>query len=391
MNPSSPKSSSRPRKGPPGPAASAAIGGEAAQALAHELHVHQVELEQQNEELRRTQGDLAAARDRFADLYDFAPVGYLTLDDAGQVVEANLTAAAQFGVERAALLKRSFARLVAPQDVDRWQRLQALALRRSGTQRIELQLRGPGAQTLQCQLDCVRVQRRGGGAQLRVTLTDISLRELAETNRRIANQAYDARASERRRVAYALHEDLGQRLSALKLQLDRLSGAADPVAAAPLVQGMTESIDQALSLVRRMSSELHPLMLDNLVPAGAPHGGGLPPGRDGAGVPGATGRGPPAHRGAATAGRPGAAAPGRGRVCAAGRAPRRRGRTARRHPRPGAPDGRQTGARWAVRARAAPHDLPAAACLSSPSPLPQCVRRRGADGAGPTIEHTGEA
>ena len=65
--------------------------------LIHELRVHQIELEMQNEELRQAQDQLAESRDKYADLYDFAPVGYLTLDERGLIVEANLTAATHAG------------------------------------------------------------------------------------------------------------------------------------------------------------------------------------------------------------------------------------------------------------------------------------------------------
>jgi len=79
-----------------------------ATSLIHELRVHQIELEMQNEELRRVQSDLEISRSRYADLYDYAPVGYLTLNKQGQIVDLNLTAAGQLGIERGRLINRHF-------------------------------------------------------------------------------------------------------------------------------------------------------------------------------------------------------------------------------------------------------------------------------------------
>lgn len=86
--------------------------------LIHDLRVHQAELEMQNEELRRMQQALEASRDRFSHLYNQAPVGYMTVDEAGIIFEANETLAALLGVEPADLRRRPFSDFIDPQHRD---------------------------------------------------------------------------------------------------------------------------------------------------------------------------------------------------------------------------------------------------------------------------------
>ncbi|MBI3543508.1 MAG: PAS domain S-box protein, partial [Deltaproteobacteria bacterium] len=85
-------------------------------ALIHELEVHQLELELQNRELHDSHRLLEESRSRYVDLYDFAPVGYLTLDHRGDIQEINLTAATLLETERTQLIKRSLSRWVHPDD-----------------------------------------------------------------------------------------------------------------------------------------------------------------------------------------------------------------------------------------------------------------------------------
>ena len=86
------------------------------QRIVHELQVHQIELEMQNEELRQSRAELEAGLERYTDLYDFAPVGYLTLGRDGAIRQVNLTGARLLGVERARLLGRRLGVFVGESD-----------------------------------------------------------------------------------------------------------------------------------------------------------------------------------------------------------------------------------------------------------------------------------
>jgi PAS domain S-box-containing protein len=84
----------------------------------HELRVHQIELEMQNEELLRTQAELDAVRERYFDLYNLAPVGYLIISLHGLILEVNLTAATMLGLPRAALIGQPISRFIFRADQD---------------------------------------------------------------------------------------------------------------------------------------------------------------------------------------------------------------------------------------------------------------------------------
>ena len=94
-----------------------ALPPEQAQKVLHELQVHQIELEMQNEELRQAQAELEASRARYFDLYDLAPVGYFTLSKQGLILEANLTAAKLLGQTREALVQEPLTRFILPEDL----------------------------------------------------------------------------------------------------------------------------------------------------------------------------------------------------------------------------------------------------------------------------------
>jgi PAS domain S-box-containing protein len=153
--------------------------------LLHDLELVQIELEMQKKELLRAQLALEEARDRFADLYHLAPVGYFTLSEAGLILDANLTGAGLLGVERKALLGHPFAAFVAPGDGDRWHLFLSSLVRRGEWLSFRLAMRRRDGSVLHAHLAC---DSRPGisGTSVRVVVTDIS--EQVQTERKY--QAY---------------------------------------------------------------------------------------------------------------------------------------------------------------------------------------------------------
>lgn len=85
--------------------------------LLQELRMHQIELEMQNKALRQSQLVLEESLNRYVSLYEFAPVGYLTLTENGTIAEANLVVADLLGENRSILIKQHFPRFVLPENV----------------------------------------------------------------------------------------------------------------------------------------------------------------------------------------------------------------------------------------------------------------------------------
>jgi PAS domain-containing protein len=144
------------------------------QRLVHELQVHQIELELQNEELREAQVALAEARDRYSDLYEFAPVGYLSVGPDGVIREANLTAAKLLARERASLIGKRLSHFVARQSQNalflRWR--EALQSRVRTTCELQAQCAEGVQETGRRASQGVKIGRisAGKGAVLRVRI-----------------------------------------------------------------------------------------------------------------------------------------------------------------------------------------------------------------------------
>ena len=157
--------------------------------LIHELRVHQIELKMQNDELRRIQGELEKTRDRYSHLYDFAPVGYLTVGKDGLVAEANLTAAVLLEMERSALIGSPFTRFVLGEDQDIFYFHRKCLLETEEPQSFRLRLVKKDGSDFYANLECMLVDEGDGGRkQIRTVVIDITEQKDLEDSLRQAQK-----------------------------------------------------------------------------------------------------------------------------------------------------------------------------------------------------------
>jgi PAS domain S-box-containing protein len=159
----------------------ATMPGKDVQQLVYDLQVHQIELEMQNDELRRVQEALEAARDRYVDLYDFSPAGHLTLDTCGRIVEANLRVGTLLGINRKELIGQPLAKFIAAKYGDTFHRHCQEILKTGTRHTCEVQLRDEIGVARWVHLESVAVHDEPGRiTHWRTSLLDISDRRRAE-------------------------------------------------------------------------------------------------------------------------------------------------------------------------------------------------------------------
>jgi len=202
-----------------------------AEPLGHELRVHEIELEMQADELRRAHEDLEVSRDKYRELFDFAPVGYVTLDAQGCIVEANLTAEALLGLDRERLLGRSLARFVLPADIAAFHQHQRAVRGSSSRQVCEVRMARSDGSVVELSIESAAALGEPGHSWS--VLIDVTQRKLAERSavegtERLArmNRVLVAEMTERERIQRKL-EDREALRRETELALDRERGFAD--------------------------------------------------------------------------------------------------------------------------------------------------------------------
>jgi two-component system, cell cycle sensor histidine kinase and response regulator CckA len=176
--------------------------------VVNDLHTHRLELELQNEDLRQAQEKLQNAHERLSDLYDFAPVGYITLKDKNLILEANLTLATMLGVRRELLIGQPFNVFIVDEDQDTFYKYLWAVADTAKTLSLELRLRSAEGKPFWAVLESVRVLGDVDGSPpgIRITVAD-------NTEVHHAREISEAIAKERHQLS--LHSQQMQKLESL--------------------------------------------------------------------------------------------------------------------------------------------------------------------------------
>lgn len=195
--------------------------------LIHELEVHQVELEMQNEELSRANRESENARDAYLELYDFAPNGYLTFGERGLILGANLTLASMLGVTRSELLGLPFVYLIADSGGDEFYLWCKRLFAGDEPLSCELRLERKNRPCFWTRLEATVSHDEQGRVVARATVSDITDRK------RLESLVEDISQAERASVRRDLHDTVSQHLTGIAFLADDLPAevANDPESA----------------------------------------------------------------------------------------------------------------------------------------------------------------
>jgi len=235
----------------------------------HELQVQRVELEMQNAELVQTRADLESSLARYTDLYDFAPVGYFTLDRKGVILEANLTGSCLLHALREELSGKDLKNFMTEESRPAFSAFLARVFASKAKEICELVLidEADGERYIHIEAICDASNR-----SCRLAVLDISERKAAEgalqysqdTLRHLVGHLEHVKEDERKRIAREIHDDLGQNLLALRFDISMLHDRTRH--SHPRIHGKTEAalthLDATMRAVRVAINNLRPSVLD---------------------------------------------------------------------------------------------------------------------------------
>jgi two-component system sensor histidine kinase UhpB len=241
--------------------------------LLHELQVHQVELEMQNEEMRGIQTQLEESRGRYRELYDFAPVGYVTLDKFGMIIEANLTVCALLNIPRTALIGKYFQSFMDRESADALHLFLRKSLPSRMTEILECRLCPADGTPFEISLNVGgEYDRSDRLLRYRVVLVDVSRlklmeRQARETGDRLRSLASELNLSEertRKTIAQTLHDEVGQMLALARMKLSSATSLPKEKAVEKIVEEVLDMLGSIIRQTRSLMVEISPPVLHDL-------------------------------------------------------------------------------------------------------------------------------
>jgi PAS domain S-box-containing protein len=243
-------------------------------AMLHELRVHQIELDMQNDELRRVQLARDIERQSYVDLYDLAPVGYCTLSSTGLILQANLSCADMLGLPRQALIDKPIFRFILKEDQDNYYRYRKQRGLSNAARSCELQIASHDCRVCWVQLEATKGLEPDGSEVTRLVLSDITQRKQADKKRvsqslqieELSRRLVQSQEDARRRFSRELHDRSSPNLAALRINLDMITEAT---LAQRATQEFADRIEDTRALildttlsVREICAELYPPALE---------------------------------------------------------------------------------------------------------------------------------
>ena len=199
--------------------------------LLHELQVHQIELEMQNEELRLVREELELSRNKYAELFDFAPVGYFNFDAHGVIREVNIAGAQMLGIERKQLAKKTFNAFIADAEgKEIFASHLKMVLQRQVMLRCEIRIKGKDGLVFHGQLQSVAMETVGNKAVAVLTsIVDASVRKQLEELLQNAHDKLESTVNERTKELTSANEQLFQEIEERKGAEDALHSAIEEI------------------------------------------------------------------------------------------------------------------------------------------------------------------
>lgn len=252
------------------------------ESLVHELRVHQIELELQCQELQRAQGEVEESRNRYRELYESIPIGYLTVDLAGRMYDLNPAGAALLGVVGAGKVANFFSLFFSNDESDAVLLFFRRILEDGKPHTTEAKMRQLDGSVLVAALQAAPVESgEGKGERLRVAFRDVTARKKIEDSLRLHQvelesnrvelqelmaKLFTAQEEERRRIACDLHDDHCQRITALILEASAMEKVIRTVmpSLVPRMSALKIKLSEILDDFRHMTHELHPRHLDTV-------------------------------------------------------------------------------------------------------------------------------